>query len=93
MANSVDTDQTGPREQSDLGLHRLLRPFFPIFSIWVWMVIMRFKLILVLQNKTHYEVQIKVTDKFRSRSQIYYLTFMMGKQQLKRAVLSSNSAC
>ena len=62
MANSVDTDQTGPREQSDLGLHCLLRPIFPIFSIWVWMVIMRFKLILVLQSKTLYEVQVKVTD-------------------------------
>ena len=28
-ANSVDTDQTAPKEQSDLGLHCLLRPIYP----------------------------------------------------------------
>ena len=29
MANSVDPDQTAPEEQSDLGLHCLLRPICP----------------------------------------------------------------
>ena len=29
MAKSVDPDQTAPREQSDLGLHCLLRPICP----------------------------------------------------------------
>ena len=28
-ANSVDPDQTAPEEQSDLGLHCLLRPICP----------------------------------------------------------------
>ena len=31
MANSADPDQTAPREQSDLGLHCLLRHFVGIF--------------------------------------------------------------
>ena len=30
MANSVDPDQTAPEEQSDQGLHWLLRPICPI---------------------------------------------------------------
>ena len=29
MANSVDSDQPTPKEQSDLGLHCLLRPICP----------------------------------------------------------------
>ena len=29
IANSVDPDQTGPKEQSDLGLHCLPRPIYP----------------------------------------------------------------
>ena len=29
IANSVDPDQTAPKEQSDLGLHCLLRPVCP----------------------------------------------------------------
>ena len=29
MANNVDPDQTAPEEQSDLGLHSLLRPICP----------------------------------------------------------------
>ena len=29
MANSVDPDQTAPEEQSDQGLHCLLRPICP----------------------------------------------------------------
>ena len=30
MANIVDSDQTAPKEQSDLGLHYLLMHFVPV---------------------------------------------------------------
>ena len=32
MANCVDPNQTAVLEQSDLGLHYLLRPFVPIYK-------------------------------------------------------------
>ena len=33
MANSADPDQTAPKEQSDLGLHYLSKPLYPIFKV------------------------------------------------------------
>ena len=34
MANSEGADQTAPQEQSDLGLHCLLRPICPRFKMF-----------------------------------------------------------
>ena len=39
MANSVDPDQTAPKEQFDLGLHCLLRPVCPsLRSEYLWYI-------------------------------------------------------
>ena len=48
MANSVDSDQTATKEQSDLGLHSLPRPIGPIFNtVTVLLLVIAFSEILV----------------------------------------------
>ena len=51
MANSVDPDQTATKEQSDLGLHCLLRPIGPILNtVTVLLLVIAFSEILDLTS-------------------------------------------